>query len=84
MKHKFRFVLLSVVLVFVITVICYIAYSSMDYSEKALLLRENVDALTEQEVEKNDGALWSNPEGTSYCCGSGNVRDCSTSGIPLC
>lgn len=51
------------------------------YSE---LFEANVEALTDPETEKEDGALWSNPAGTIYCCGSGNVRDCSKSGVPKC
>ena len=43
----------------------------------------NVEALTRGE-DKADGALWSNPQGTAYCCGPGNVRDCDNTPVPKC
>lgn len=48
------------------------------------LFEANIDALTNDETNKEDGALWSNAAGTSFCCGKGNVRDCSATGIPRC
>ena len=29
-------------------------------------------------------ALWSDPSGTVYCCGPGNVRDCDDTFVPHC
>lgn len=43
----------------------------------------NVEALADGEGSY-DGALWSNSAGNLYCCGPGNVRDCSTSSVPGC
>ena len=47
-------------------------------------LNANVEALANREIIKNDGALWSNAAGTRYCCGPGNVRDCSKETTPDC
>ena len=47
------------------------------------ILEANVEALTRGE-DKEDGALWSNPQGTAYCCGPGNVRDCDNTPVPKC
>ena len=58
--------------------------SAVRISSKNDILNQNVEALSEMESSKNDGALWSNPQGNVFCCGPGNVRDCDESGIPRC
>ena len=47
------------------------------------IFEANVEALTDGEGD-TDGALWSDPSGTVYCCGPGNVRDCDDTFVPHC
>ena len=63
----------------------FVAFKVADlFDEGSGLLKSNVEALMNSESSKEDGALWSTPDGSTYCCGPGNVRDCSTSSVPGC
>lgn len=82
MFMKKVYIVIAVVLFAAASVATVLAIRSNN--RKADFFNANVEALTKDEANQNNGALWSDPTGTKYCCGPGNVRDCSTSGVPEC
>lgn len=81
MKKKALFIIAGAA---VIAAAGTVTYLNRSVTPEELLFRENVEALSEDESGGKDGALWSNAEGTRYCCGPGNVRDCDTTPVPAC
>ena len=73
----------KILLFFVVIVASSIIYAQGNFNTP-VFVEDNIYALEQESRAVYDGALYANNDLNTFCCGSGNVRNCAQSQIPAC